>query len=105
DAVRYFLLREIPFGADGSFSDEAFVQRYNADLANDFGNLVSRALQMIGRYRGGVIPDGNGARPLEVASAAGEAIAAWRAALPECGFARGIEAVWELVRLGNRYID
>ncbi len=57
DALRYFLMREIPFGQDGSFSFDALVQRYNADLANGYGNLVSRVLAMIRQYFGGVIPD------------------------------------------------
>jgi methionyl-tRNA synthetase len=58
DALRYFLLREIRFGQDGSFSFDALVQRYNADLANGYGNLVSRTLTMIGKYFHGVVPDG-----------------------------------------------
>jgi len=57
DALRYFLLREIVFGQDGSFSFDALVQRYNADLANGLGNLASRTLTMIQRYFGGVVPD------------------------------------------------
>src|SRR5205823_8886574 len=55
DVLRYFLLREIPFGQDGSFSFDALVQRYNADLANGYGNLVSRTLSMIDKYFGGII--------------------------------------------------
>ena len=58
DALRYFLMREIPFGQDGSFSFDALVQRYNADLANGYGNLVSRVLSMIQKYFSGVVPDG-----------------------------------------------
>ncbi len=57
DALRYFLLREITFGQDGSFSYDALIQRYNADLANGLGNLASRTLTMIHQYRGGMIPD------------------------------------------------
>ena len=58
DALRYFLLREIVFGQDGSFSFDALVGRYNSDLANGLGNLASRTLNMIQQYRGGVIPGG-----------------------------------------------
>ena len=58
DALRYFLLREIVFGQDGSFSYDALVNRYNSDLANGLGNLASRTLTMIKQYRGGVIPAG-----------------------------------------------
>ena len=64
DVVRYFLLREIPFGQDGSFSFDALVQRYNSDLANGYGNLVSRTLAMVGKYFDGVVP-----HPLPNASA------------------------------------
>ena len=58
DALRYFLLREIVFGQDGNFTFDALVQRYNADLANGYGNLVSRTLAMIARYFDGVVPEG-----------------------------------------------
>ena len=57
DALRYFLLREIPFGQDGSFSFDALVQRYNGDLANGYGNLVSRVVNMVHKYFGGVVPE------------------------------------------------
>src|SRR6266481_2528068 len=60
DVLRYFLLREIPFGQDGSFSFDALVQRYNSDLANGYGNLVSRVLKMIESYSQGAVPDGTG---------------------------------------------
>src|SRR6201995_2365430 len=60
DALRYFLLREIVFGQDGSFSFDALVQRYNSDLANGYGNLVSRTLTMIGKYFEGVVPEAAG---------------------------------------------
>src|SRR5258708_21152495 len=60
DALRYFLLREITFGQDGSFSYDALIQRYNADLANGLGNLASRTLSMIQQYRGGIIPQSDG---------------------------------------------
>ena len=57
DALRYFLLREIVFGQDGSFSFDALIQRYNSDLANGYGNLVSRTLSMIQKYFDGVVPE------------------------------------------------
>src|SRR5436309_11043260 len=59
EALRYFLLREMVFGQDGSFSYDALVGRYNSDLANGLGNLASRTLSMIQQYRGGVIPEGS----------------------------------------------
>src|SRR6185437_10398351 len=57
DALRYFLLREIPFGQDGSFTFDALVRRYNGDLANGYGNLVSRVVNMMHKFFGGVVPD------------------------------------------------
>src|SRR5881296_2579228 len=56
DALRYFMMREMVFGQDADFTDEAFLGRYNADLANDLGNLVSRATTMVHRYCGGLVP-------------------------------------------------
>ena len=61
DALRYFLLREVVFGQDGSFSYDALIGRYNSDLANGLGNLASRTLTMIHQYREGVIPEGSDA--------------------------------------------
>ena len=68
DALRYFLLREIVFGQDGSFSYDALIGRYNSDLANGLGNLVSRTLTMIQQYRGGEVPEGSGGAIAALAS-------------------------------------
>ncbi len=65
DALRYFLLREIPFGQDGNFSFDALVQRYNGDLANGYGNLVSRVVNMVHKYFGGVVPEVEGGYPVD----------------------------------------
>jgi len=107
DAFRYFLLREVPFGADGDFSRRALVHRINADLANDLGNLLNRTLGMLARYFGGTVPapapetDADGA----LAARAREAVAAVDAAMEELELHRALPAAWELVRAGNRYID
>jgi methionyl-tRNA synthetase len=102
DALRYFLLREIVFGQDGSFSFDALVQRYNADLANGYGNLVSRTLNMMGRYFDGMVPlpaTGGGAIP-RAGSLKNEipaTIAAFATHFDAYDFSRALEAVWALV--------
>ena len=63
DALRFYLLREVAFGQDGSISPEGFEARYNTELANDYGNLASRTLAMIAKYRDGVVPEAHAARP------------------------------------------
>src|SRR6202000_335409 len=68
DALRYFLMREVVYGQDGSFSFDALVQRYNADLANGYGNLTSRILAMINQYFDGVVPHGDSDRGVMAAA-------------------------------------
>ena len=107
DAIRYFLLREIAFGQDGNFNNEALIQRINSDLANDLGNLVSRTVGMIEKYFGGQLP-------------ASQSKTAYDADLEECaiGTAKKVEdhmekmlfsdaliELWNLVRRTNKYID
>jgi len=108
DTVRYFLLREMSFGLDSSFSSEAIVARRNSDLANDLGNLFSRTLTMIGKYADGKVP-----APVESAMrdedrALRDAITAMIARYSEAmnGFAfhKGLQAIWEVIGLLNRYI-
>jgi len=102
DVLRYFLLREIVFGQDGSFSFDALVQRYNSDLANGYGNLVSRTLSMIGRYFDGMVPlpaTGGGAVP-RAANLRNEipgSIAAFAASFDAYDFSRALETAWALV--------
>jgi methionyl-tRNA synthetase len=90
DALRYFLMREIVFGRDGSFSYDALVGRYNSDLANGLGNLVSRTLSMIHQYRGGVIPERFSFETEETVSQARELFDAFE-------FSRGLEVIWALI--------
>jgi methionyl-tRNA synthetase len=101
DALRYFLLREIVFGQDGSFSYDALVSRYNSDLANGLGNLASRTLTMIHQYRGGEIPEGSDA---EVEALAGRTIASVQACFDRFEFSKGLEAVWALISEVDRFI-
>lgn len=106
DAFRYFLIRDMPFGLDASFTEPAIAERINADLANDLGNLLNRTLGMLGRYRGGKVP---AAGPVEQADQ--ELIDAFLG-LPEAvtrqfdalQFDRALEGVMEAVRKANKYI-
>jgi methionyl-tRNA synthetase len=104
DALRYFLLREVPFGSDGSFSYDALVGRYNADLANGLGNLVSRTLSMIQQYRGGVIPEPEEGVGAEVAAKAAEVIATYKEGFEAFEFSKALEAVWSLIGVVDKFI-
>jgi len=109
DALRYFLLREVVFGQDGSFSFDALVQRYNSDLANDLGNLASRTLAMITRYFRGEVPypSPGGSRTAAddaIARAATETIAGFASLWDDFQFSRALEAAWSLVGAVNKYI-
>ena len=106
DALRYFLLREIVFGQDGSFSFDALVQRYNADLANGLGNLASRTLTMITRYCGGVVPASGTATPAEqaIAAQAQQTIAEFGRLFADFQFSRALEVAWSLVGSVDKYI-
>ena len=102
DALRYFLLREVTFGQDGSFAYDALVQRYNADLANGLGNLASRTLTMIHQYRGGVVPDSPGRG--DIASAARQTTEETLEAFDDFNFSKGLEAIWALISVIDKFI-
>lgn len=108
DALRYFLLREIVFGQDGSFSFDALVQRYNSDLANGLGNLASRTLTMIKRYFGGEIPappsSEHGGADDAIHETAGKIIADYSANVDQYQFSRALETAWGLVAAADKYI-
>jgi methionyl-tRNA synthetase len=107
DALRYFLLREIVFGQDGSFSFGALVQRYNADLANGLGNLASRTLTMINRYFRGEVPYPSHARTAAddaIAETGRKAIADYNLLFEQYQFSRALEAAWGLVAAVDKYI-
>jgi methionyl-tRNA synthetase len=105
DAFRYFLMREVPFDTDGNFSWERFDERYASDLANALGNLASRSIAMVERYREGTVPSG----PRTAVDAAdGGDIEAYHAAMNGSnGFLlhEGLQAVWRMVARGNEYVD
>lgn len=108
DATRYFLLRELPFGADGVFSPEAFVERTNFDLANDLGNLLNRTVSMMNKYFDGVIPvEGN--EPTEFDAAlqqqAKDVIEKYEVNMDRMQFSMVLSDVWSLISRSNKYID
>jgi methionyl-tRNA synthetase len=107
DPVRYFLLREVPFGADGDFSHRAMVGRLNGDLANDLGNLVQRVLSMVQRNCGGRVPEPGPLTPADetLLEVAGTLIDRLRIEFRAQAFHRALEGIWEAVGAANRYID
>ncbi len=107
DPVRYFMLRELPFGSDGDFSHRAVVSRRNGDLANDFGNLAQRVLVMINRDCGAMVPEPG---PLAAAdqgllTSARDLLETVRKHLQEEAFHLALEAIWRVVAEANRYVD
>ncbi len=107
DALRYFLLREISFGQDGVFTFESFMDRLNFDLANDLGNLLHRSLAMVNKFAGGIIPGPARLTELEdeLKSLVLSAVDQTEESLEKKEFSKALDAIWQLVRRGNRYID
>jgi methionyl-tRNA synthetase len=106
DALRYFLLREIPFGQDGNFSFDALVQRYNGDLANGYGNLVSRVVNMVHKYFGGVLPESGAETPAETELRAStlRTIAEFGPLFDELNFSEALKSLWNLVAETDGYL-
>jgi methionyl-tRNA synthetase len=103
DALRYFLLREVGFEADGNFSWDRFDDRYTADLADGLGNLASRSLAMLTKYRDGAVP--RSTEPTTLDQAGRDAVAAYARAMDAYDLRGGAEAAWSLVSTANLYIQ
>lgn len=108
DALRYYLLREVPFGADGVFTPEGFVERVNFDLANDLGNLLNRTVAMIHRYFDGEIPvysGSNGEFDQQLLKMTKDNVKKYEEAMEKMEFSVALTSIWQLISRTNKYID
>lgn len=107
DAIRYFLLREVPFGLDGDFSHNALVHRINSDLANDLGNLVSRSTAMLSKYFKGTLPTPSQEEEIdrELQDRFRAQVTTVDSHMEAMAFNKALQATWELVSAANKYID
>jgi methionyl-tRNA synthetase len=107
DAVRYFLLREVPFGLDGDFSHAALIHRVNSDLANDLGNLLNRSTAMVHKYFAGQVHEPGEVHEIDSAyrSKTEAMVSQVETNMEELAFCKALQNIWEVVSAGNKYID
>jgi methionyl-tRNA synthetase len=106
DAYRYFLLREVPFGLDGNFSETALQSRYQADLANNLGNLLNRTLTMLEKYFDGIIPEKSTGKQVDkFEKPVGALLSDVEKKLADAAFSQALESVWAIIDLANKYIE
>ncbi|MDT5128893.1 MAG: methionyl-tRNA synthetase [Mycobacterium sp.] len=107
DQVRYFLLREVPFGQDGSYSEDAIIARINADLANELGNLAQRSLSMVAKNLGGIVPQPGAfvEQDTKLLDAADGLLERVRDHFDACAMHLGLEAIWSVLGMANRYFS
>ena len=107
DPFRFFLLKEMHFGNDANFSEDGFIGRFNADLANDLGNLANRTLNMVHKYLGGTVQNAAFAGPghAELAEDCLSACANFQTLFAQCRFERALESLWDVVRALNKFVD
>jgi methionyl-tRNA synthetase len=105
DGLRYILLREVPFDKDGDISTQILVDRYNADLANELGNLFSRTLAMISKYLGGDVPEAPFNEKCELYGVLKDSVEAYTGHMERIELSRALGAFWPAVQAANRFIE